>query len=264
MVGNEAFRTEQIGGWLGGGGGVQVPLAYLRCLPDWWGAHCTRLWGPSTCCHWLGRHVGDLMPGLPEHISTHAPLPMRLPAGKEGTRAGKVNWAALSRHLGFATPATVHKQYNSIRGIQETPGAGKKKKRAEEENGVEAASPAATPAAKKPKTEPKAEEPKAAPKPAAAAVVPPGGWAVADDNKLVKLVEQKTYRKEVGAGSRGVRWVLAAGGCELGAGSRGVLLLGAGNCPALVPPTQGQQAAMEDGVRFGGTALVCRVAEERF
>lgn len=34
------------------------------------------------------------------------------PVGKEGTRAGKVNWAALARHLKFATPGTVHKQYN--------------------------------------------------------------------------------------------------------------------------------------------------------
>lgn len=52
-----------------------------------------------------------------------------LGAGSQGTRAGKVNWAALARHLGFATPATVHKQYNSLKGIEETP----KPKRAAEE-----------------------------------------------------------------------------------------------------------------------------------
>ena len=62
------------------------------------------------------------LPSLPHDalsLSLSPPSPSPLPpgAGKDAERGGSLNWAALARHLGVATPATVHRQYNLAKGL---------------------------------------------------------------------------------------------------------------------------------------------------
>eukprot|EP00887_Chlorella_sp_A99_P006081 scaffold22.g6081.t1 len=58
--------------------------------------------------------------------------------GKNATRSGKCNWAAVSRHFGFVAPSTVQKKYNALKGIVEAPKEKKKRAAAEEGEGVKA------------------------------------------------------------------------------------------------------------------------------
>ena len=116
--------------------------------------------------------------------------------GKEGNRAGLPNWAAMARHLGFSGTAPLLRQYKATTG-KEPPHAVRAKKEAGDAEG-------GAPPAKKAKTADGAA-PSAAAASAGAGPSSEGGWTPADVAKLVKLVEDEVYRKEV-TGKRHLKW----------------------------------------------------------
>lgn len=115
--------------------------------------------------------------------------------GKNATRSGKCNWAAVSRHFGFVAPSTVQKKYNALKGIVEAPKEKKKRAAAEEGEGVKPASPAKKQKPAEAKSPVKKEKAAA---PAAPVVTPvvASGWTAELSDKLVQLVDDKKYRKE--------------------------------------------------------------------
>lgn len=111
--------------------------------------------------------------------------------GKEGTRQGHVNWAALARRYGFSGNQPIHRQYKLMTG-KEPPGVAAKREAGEGEG----------PAAKKPKKDGDGAGPSGA---SAEGVVSADGWTKVESDKLVKLVEDEGYRK-LETGKRHLKW----------------------------------------------------------
>ena len=114
--------------------------------------------------------------------------------GADGTHNDHVNWAALARRYGFSGPAPVHRQYQAITG-KDPPGV-KLTKPKTTKDGEEGPS---EPAAKKPRV----EQPVVAAAPAAPAAA--DGWSPESLSKLIKLVEDESYRKQQ-TGKRHLKW----------------------------------------------------------
>lgn len=121
--------------------------------------------------------------------------------GKEGTRKGAINWAAVARHFGFSNGTHVKQKYSELKGI---PVEKKEKKKKADGEGEEDGKPA-----KKAKKEEQQEQPAA--KPAAGGneeggPTPAGGeWSKQQGEELVRLVEHEEERKKL-FGKRKLRW----------------------------------------------------------
>jgi len=102
--------------------------------------------------------------------------------GKEGTRLGHVNWAALARRYGFSGTAPIHRQYQVITK-KEPPGVAKRKEVTE----------GGEPSVKKAKPS------------SGAIAVDIDGWKEAEHLELIKLVEDESHRKKV-TGKRHLKW----------------------------------------------------------
>lgn len=118
-----------------------------------------------------------------------------LTLGKEGTRGGKVNWAAVARHFGMpSAAAAIRDGFYRLKG-EEPPPPRKRAPRASADGAVPAPAGAEEqPPAKRPKPE------------AAPAVVPAeGGWTAEQGAELVRLVKDEAHRKQA-TGKRSLKW----------------------------------------------------------
>ena len=115
--------------------------------------------------------------------------------GSDGTHNGFPNWSALARRYGFSGVAPIHRQYQASTG-KDPPGIKPKPARPAGEEGE--------PAAKKPKKETNGAGTSAA---AAAATDAPAsdGWTKEHCDRLVKLVEDSSYRKAM-TGKKKLKW----------------------------------------------------------
>ncbi|KAL4858609.1 K(+) efflux antiporter 5 [Chlorella vulgaris] len=130
--------------------------------------------------------------------------------GKEGTRGGHINWAAVGRHFGFSGSGSLKAKYAELKGLPVEEVGGKTKKDGaapeSEKPPKKAKKEAAAPAAAVPSSVQKAK-PAAAPVAAApvAAATPTDSWTKKQQQELVKLVESEETRKTM-LGKKRLRW----------------------------------------------------------